>query len=242
MFLEWIILILLIILPIVAGINGKRKKALQPSNRFLFYLKDIVVSVFVLAIFFLLKPSIYYPLDFSKIDKGINISEEVISGILIPIFSIPFFLSFTRWNNNYPKDITTAKELFGYPISYLPNTTKEYLLFVSYINIGVFLEELICRQFMFYSLNTTVHLNGDILVVASSLLFAIGHIYQGWKGVLSNFILGLILGKIFLIKGTLAYPIMLHLFLNLTIAVLAFRRIRDLKRINHKLKDISLTE
>src|SRR5690606_23905268 len=116
---------------------------------------------------------------------------------------------FTRWSSNYPKDITTAKELFGFPVSYLPNTTIEYLLFVFYIVAGVLFEELICRQFMFHSLYSTFNLNGDLLVVASSLVFATGHIYQGWKGILSNFILGLIFGKLFLLKESLAYPIVL---------------------------------
>ncbi|MER3472309.1 MAG: hypothetical protein C4330_13580, partial [Chitinophagaceae bacterium] len=82
-------------------------------------------------------PSIYYPLDFLNIDKGIIINEEVLS-VILPIFIVPFGLSFTPWSNNYPKNITTAKELFGCPISYLPITTREYLLFVSYIIVGVF--------------------------------------------------------------------------------------------------------
>ncbi|RYY50372.1 MAG: CPBP family intramembrane metalloprotease [Chitinophagaceae bacterium] len=196
MLLDWIILILLIILPTVAAVNGKRKKAHQPSSKFRFYLKDIIASIILLSIFLVIKPSIYYPLDFSTIDKGVIISEEILSAIL-PIFFVPFVLSFTPWNNNYPKDITTAKELFGFPISYLPNTTREYLLFVSYIIVGVFFEELVCRQFIFYSLNTTVRLSGDILVIVSALLFAVGHLYQGWKGILSNFVLGLILGDDF---------------------------------------------
>jgi len=216
MFINWIILCLLVVLPIFVAVKGKRKKSQQPASRFRFYLKDIIASVILLAIFFVSKPSVYYPLDFAAIGRGITISDEIIS-VILPIFFVPFVLSFTPWNNNYPKDITTARELFGYPIYYLPNTTREYLLFICYIITGVFFEELICRQFMFYSLNATLRLGGDILVVVSALLFAVGHLYQGWKGVLSNLFLGLIFGKIFVMKGTLAYPIVLHLFLNLTV-------------------------
>lgn len=241
MFLDWFILCLIVILPILVAISGKRKTLRQPSNRFLYYAKDIIFSVVILAIFFLLKPSIYHPLDFSTIEKGFSVSEAVLSGI-IPIFFITFLLSFTPWTGDYPKDITDAKELFGYPISYLPTTAKQYILFVCYIVVGVFFEELICRQFMFYSLNKTLHLNGDVLVIVSSLIFAIGHFYQGWKGILSSFVLGLLLGKIFLLKETLAYPIVLHLVLNLTIVVLAFRRMKDLKKINHNFQDNSLKD
>jgi membrane protease YdiL (CAAX protease family) len=239
MMLEWMILCLLIILPIAAAISGKRKKDLQPPNRIQFYFKDIMASVLILTVFFVLKPSLYHPLDFSTIDKGIEIDDLVASAI--PIFLIPFVLSFTRWSNDYPKDITGAKELFGYPVSYLPNTGREYSVFFCYIIVGVFFEELTCRQFLFRSLDATLHLNGDLLVVASSLLFAIGHLYQGWKGILSGFVAGLVFGKIFLIKESLVYPIVVHLFLNLTIVVLAFRRIKDLRKINRNPQDVGLT-
>jgi membrane protease YdiL (CAAX protease family) len=93
-----------------------------------------------------------------------------------------------------------------------------------YILVGVLFEELIARLLMFHALHATLHLDGDALVVVSALFFAVGHFYQGWKGVLSNLILGLILGKIFLLKGHLIYPMVLHLALNLTFVVLAFRR------------------
>ncbi len=67
---EWIILCLLIILPIIAAVNGKRNKALQPSNKIRFYTTDIIESIVLLAIFFILKPSMYYPLDFSSLTRG----------------------------------------------------------------------------------------------------------------------------------------------------------------------------
>jgi uncharacterized protein len=240
-FSQWIILTLLLILLVYFTISGRREKFQCPVNRFKFYIKGIIRIIVVLGIFFALDPHIYYPVDFLTIGKGVNISVDTIS-IIIPIFFIPFILSFTSWTKNYPKNIHGAKELFGYPISYLPNRYREYYLFVFYIISGVFFEELLCRQFMFHSLHTTLHLNADTIVVVSSLLFGIGHLYQGWKGILSNFILGLILGKVFLIWESLAYPIVLHLFLNLTITVLAFRRIKDIGKTSIDSQEIRLAE
>lgn len=238
---ETIILCLLFFLPIAFVVNGIIKKKKKPNNRFKFYIKEIIVSISLLAVFLVINPSIFYTIDFSTIYKGFHISMEAISAI-IPIFFLPFVFSFTSWDRNYPKDITVAKELFGYPIYYLPNTFIEYFLFVLYIIIGVFFEELLCRQFMFHSFNTTLHLNGDILVAISSLLFGIGHLYQGWKGVLANFIVGLLLGKVFLITETLAYPIVLHLFLNLTITVLAFKRLKEIRKTIQKPEDVSMAD
>jgi len=226
---EWIILCLLLLVPLYAAFNGRRKKAVQVKNKFHYYFRYIFVCFGLLGIFYVLNPALYSPLNFAGFDKGVDIGDQIFI-VVIVIFTTPLLLSLTPWNNYYPKDISTAKELFGYPVPLLPDTGREYLMFVCYIVVGVIFEELICRQFMFYSLNKTLHLNGDLLIVISSLLFAVGHLYQGWKGVLSNFLLGLVLGKIFLFYESLAYPIALHMALNLTITVLAFRRIRDLKR------------
>lgn len=101
-----------------------------------------------------------------------------------------------------------------------------------YIVVGVFFEEIIFRQLLFLSLHGTLRLAGDTLVVVAALFFAMGHSYQGVKGVFWSLIIGIMLGKIFLLKESLAYPIVLHLCLNLTLAVMAFRRIRAINNLS----------
>lgn len=228
MIVDWIVLLLLLVLFLGFIAPGKRKSDRPMVNKARFYLRDVVFSMLVIVLFVVLKTSAFYPLAFRATDKGIMVGEEVMI-IFFSVMTVPLFLSMTPWSDLYPKDIASAKELFGFPVKYLPNTGREFGIFTLYIINGVIFEELIARQLMFHILHSTLHLNGDALVVISALLFAVLHVYQGWKGVLSNFVVGLILGKIFLLQEDLLYPIVLHLALNLTLVVLAFRRWRDLR-------------
>ncbi len=229
MFIDWIVFVLLMILFLGFIMPGRRKGDAILISRTKFYLKDIAFSVVVVGFFMVLRASSFFPTEFQTTDKGILVGEEVMI-IFFSVMTVPFFLSMTPWSDFYPKDIAAAKELFGFPVKYLPNTGKEFGIFTLYIINGVIFEELIARQLMFHTLSSTLQLNGDILVVVSAILFAVLHVYQGWKGVLSNLVVGLILGKIFLLRGNLLYPIVLHLALNLTLVVLAFRRWRDLRQ------------
>lgn len=208
--------------------HWEQKKKQEPKDRVFYYWKDVITCIIFLLLFFILNPGIYKSLNFEKIGKGINISRDTLAAIM-SVFLVPFILAFTPWNNFYPKDILSAKDIYGYPISLLPDNRSQLLLFNFYIIAGVVFEEMICRQFMFYSFNETLGLKGDILVISSSLLFAVGHFYQGWKGVIVTFLMGLVLGKIFLIKENILYPIGLHLISNLTISVLAYKRIKDIQ-------------
>ncbi|HYM95483.1 MAG TPA: CPBP family intramembrane glutamic endopeptidase [Chitinophagaceae bacterium] len=227
--IDWFFLILLILIPSIGAFKGKQISNKKVVSRKAFYLKDIISILLFLIIILLIKPSAFEKIDFQKIGKGFTISKEIVSGIM-PVFFVPFFLSFFKNNNIYPKNILDTKEFFGIPIDKFPNSMSEWWLFGLYILLGVVFEELICRQFMFYSLNEVLGLKGDSLLLISSFFFAIGHLYQGVKGILTALILGLILGKLFQIQENILYPILLHLFLNITVLPFAIRRIKELKK------------
>jgi membrane protease YdiL (CAAX protease family) len=222
---DLIILIILIAFPLYIAVNGVRKKVRAPVSKSSFYRRDIISSVVLLFIFLLLDPGMFTPPDFSAMGKGILIPVVIYSAHYIP-FLVPLIISLTRWNYYYTEE---ANAVFGYPVKFLPDNYREHLLFTLYIVNGVIFEELLCRQFMFRSFHHSLGLQGDALVIVSALLFSVGHLYQGWQGLLSSFLMGLFLGKIFLMEESILHTILLHLLLNLTIVVLAFRRIRKLK-------------
>lgn len=225
------IFITLIALSIFFAINGKKASIKTIKNRNAYYVKTVISNIVLLLLFFVLNAKIYAPLDFEKIGKGILIPDYLIS-VFFVIFLTPFLMSFMPWNTYYPKDASTAKEIFGFPIQLLPCNWTEYFLFNIYIIFGVVFEEMLCRQFMFYSFSQTLNLKGDYLLLVSSLLFAIAHYYQGWKGILSSFVIGLMLGKIFQITETIFFPIILHLIFNLTVSVLTFKRLNDIRKVS----------
>ncbi len=228
--MKWISLFILLLFPIYSTFRGLKAKRSTPKSRLKFYSRGILVCIFLLVLLFVLNPGFRAPLDFSSIGKGISINDSIITGLIV-VFIMPFIHSFKRKNQLYPNDIANAKEIFGFPAQYFPDNHSEWCLFTLYIVVGVVFEELFCRMFMFHSMNRVLHLRGDLLLIISSMFFSIGHLYQGWKGILGSFAAGLVLGKIYMLTETIFYPIILHLFVNLTVVVLAFRRIKDLSKI-----------
>jgi membrane protease YdiL (CAAX protease family) len=226
--INWIFTIWLIVWPIFLAITGVKSKKKLIKNKLVFYLKDTSVCLFILMLVYLINPIMYEKLIFSIVGKGIIVGKEIMSGIY-PVFFIPLVFSLIRIGQYYQKETKVTDELFGYPSNYLPKSFKEYLFFSLYIIVGVIFEELICRQFMFFSFNKTLLLTGDVLLLISSILFALGHLYQGLKGFISSLVVGILLGKIFQMEENILYPIVLHMALNLTILVLSFRRIKHLK-------------
>lgn len=231
--ISWLLFVFLFLYPFLIAFKGKKQKGKIFANKAVFYSKNIAFPIIILTAIYLVRPHMLANLNFNKIGRGILVPDDIISAIL-PIFFIPFILSMLPWNNFYSRNSLNDKELFGYPVSLLPDNMHQYLLFGLYVVVGVLFEEFICRQLMFYSFNYILGLTGDFLLIFTSFLFAIGHLYQRWKGMLSAFIGALILGKIFQMKGNIMYPIVLHLFFNLTILVFAFKRIKQ----KEKLKDL----
>ena len=233
--IQWTVMLIIFFITISSAIGGVKKKNKYEKSKIRFYLKDIIFSIAVILLAYFLVPILFYKIDFQKLGKGFIISQDILSGIYSAL-SVPFLLSLFMKSNLYPDNIQTAKEIFGFPVQLLPDSILEYFIFSLYIISGVVFEELLCRQFAFWAFNETLHLKGDILLLVTSALFAIGHVYQGWKGLLSSFVMGLLFGKIFQMTGNIFFPIVLHLLLNMTLLSLCYRRIKDLKKI----KDISL--
>jgi membrane protease YdiL (CAAX protease family) len=59
-------------------------------------------------------------------------------------------------------------------------------------------------------------LNNAVLAIGLSIVvFALGHLYQGWKGVLGTLLAGWILTNAFLLTGTIVVAITLHVLIDL---------------------------
>lgn len=98
--------------------------------------------------------------------------------------------------------------------------------------IVVWLTVAIVEEFIFrgFIMSTFVDLVGrtplglTVALVASSLLFGIGHAYQGWSGILSTGLIGLFMGVVFIAADfNLLLPILVHGFFDTVQLVLIWR-------------------
>ena len=118
-----------------------------------------------------------------------------------------------RWRRAYAAAVRrNFKEIPGL----LPNTAIERCAFALLsLSAGV-CEEVLYRGFLIRFLHdgaAPLPLAAALLV--SSLIFGLGHVYQGLKGVLMTAIAGFGLGLLFLISGSLIPVMVLHALLDL---------------------------
>lgn len=96
-------------------------------------------------------------------------------------------------------------------------------------------EEFIFRGFIMSALVDLIGrtpLGLTVALLASSLLFGIGHAYQGWSGTLSTGLIGLFMGVVFIAADfNLLLPILVHGFFDTVQLVLIWRNLdSDLRK------------
>jgi uncharacterized protein len=103
----------------------------------------------------------------------------------------------------------------------IPDSTLERRWFAAVCVGGGTFEELAYRGFLFYYLALVFPaINAVEKALVTSLLFGIVHVYQGWKGVLSTGISGLIMAALYLAGGNLLLPAVSHIVANLRVLLI----------------------
>jgi membrane protease YdiL (CAAX protease family) len=109
-------------------------------------------------------------------------------------------------------------------IKILPRTTPELLLFFGVsITAGVW-EETLYRGFLIWFTSAYFGLVGA--VVATSVVFGIGHAYQGWRGATNAGLLGLGFAIGFALTGSLWWLIAVHALIDVFGGLTAWRAMR----------------
>ena len=95
----------------------------------------------------------------------------------------------------------------------LPTTPGERRVFAATAITAGICEEVLCRGFMFWYLG---HWMGPwVVVVVASVPFGLAHMYQGPKGAVRTGIGALVLGSLYVITGSLLWPIIVHAVVDL---------------------------
>jgi membrane protease YdiL (CAAX protease family) len=100
----------------------------------------------------------------------------------------------------------------------LPRTNAERILFaVVAVSAGI-TEEIIYRGFLIRYFEAWLGLIPAI--VAATAVFALDHIYQGVRGVIETFAIGLLFTLLFVMAGGIWLPIVVHVCLDLRVMVM----------------------
>lgn len=97
----------------------------------------------------------------------------------------------------------------------MPRNVAEALGFAALVATVSVCEEFLYRGFLFSILQEIFHHSGVAAVVGSSLLFGVGHLYQGRRGIFGTSCLGIIFSLARLFTGSLVPGMMAHFTVDL---------------------------
>ncbi len=219
--IDIIVLCILVFFSLISHFEKDKSGEQPPSKKD--RLKFILLTIGFLLVLYLLSPALYQKPDFTKLGKGFLVSDEIFNYIMIAIFTpLILFLLPQSLRKKFQLDRDDKDLLTG--LRRLPGTHREFIFFVLFILAAALFEELIFRQFLFYSLNSIFGLRGDWLLIISSIFFMLAHKYKP-RHMLGVFIAGLVLGKIYQHTESIFYPTLLHFVANLPVIISAMRRL-----------------
>jgi|SRR5271155_3354542 len=106
----------------------------------------------------------------------------------------------------------------------MPQTRAEFLLWPVMVLAASPYEELLFRGFLIWFFANFAGLWSAVLL--SSLLFGLGHAYQGWRGILRTTLIGLGFGSAYALTQSLWWLMVAHTILNLYGGLLAWKLMR----------------
>lgn len=140
-------------------------------------------------------------------------------GFGLDLLLIAYFV--LGWPPEWPRDQLEAalKEIDANPG--LPKTQSEFHLFQLTIVIGAIGEEILFRGFLFWALPPIFGIWGTAIITA--VAFALGHLYQGWKGLVESAAVSLVYAFAYVLTESLWWLILAHMIKNFGVAFYAWR-------------------
>ena len=102
----------------------------------------------------------------------------------------------------------------------VPTTARERLLWVAVAVSAGICEEIVFRGWLLSTLHGSLRFEGAALILAAAVLFGLAHSYQGITGMVLTALAGLLFCGLYVATGSLVWPILLHIVVDVRFAVL----------------------
>jgi membrane protease YdiL (CAAX protease family) len=118
-----------------------------------------------------------------------------------------------------PEKRAETRKQFESVSAMLPKSRQEMTAFTFLSITAGICEEILYRGFLIWYLS---QISGIVFaVIVSSMLFGLGHLYQGSKGLLQTAGVGLIMAGLYVLTGSIWIPIFVHAFFDINMGQLA---------------------
>jgi membrane protease YdiL (CAAX protease family) len=147
------------------------------------------------------------------------VTTALVTGAMLIYFGILQYIGIRRMA---AKGASFAPHLRRVSAMLMPRSAIESLGFIALAVTASLCEEFLYRAFAFAAILRSTS-SFFLAVLGSSVLFALAHVYQGKRGILTTFILGLIMAASRIWPGSIIPAIFLHLLVDLMAGLLAPR-------------------
>ena len=129
--------------------------------------------------------------------------------------------------------LSTARKQMTSVEGVLPHTPGELKLFLALSLAAGVGEEIVFRGYLLAYFDGLVGPTGAVL--ASTLLFGWGHLYQGAAGIVRTGIVGLLYAGAYVVTGSLLAPMLLHVVMDAASGIVAYLALRPVTAVGRLL-------
>ena len=144
-----------------------------------------------------------------------TVATLIISGLMLIFCTRTIILSLT--SKSFKEKMKTEIANDDVALSILPRSNKEKYRYVLLSFSSGICEELVYRGFMVFLLQAVFpDIPIFIIITITGVLFGLGHLYQGWQGVIQTGIVGTIFVCLLLVTNSLIPVMVLHFITNVS--------------------------
>ena len=216
--------IILVVIPSYSYVTGRRiaRGALPPRKRS--YARMIVTWWLIVAATAFVWHRLGRP--FPAMGLRLALDAPAVAGAIFCVLMLAYVNGQWRVLARMPGERRARlRNSLGPAAAIMPRTRSEYIWFLGVSLTAGICEEVLYRGYFFAMFAPRITLWGA--VVASALIFGLGHLYQGARGIAKTAIAGMVLGAVYAITGSLLWPAILHVLIDVSGGTIGYRLLRD---------------
>ena len=213
-----LVAILFLVLPVLSVTDFRKLKsqldAGKPAARLLFYRSIIVwiwgLTLAVAALWLVHKRGL------GQLGFGLETGTGFWIGLALTVVACGLFIMQAIALRRNPKKLQALAKQFEPVKPLIPHTNQEAKEFVAVSITAGICEEILYRGYLMLYITSAIAIESMWpAALLSSLVFGLGHAYQGPKGVLRAGLFGLAMAGLYLLTGSIWLLIILHTLIDL---------------------------
>lgn len=147
-------------------------------------------------------------------------SIPFLAGLAVLAIVVPVVLVHTRKISNDEASLVRVRRQIAHVGRLLPKSPVELRWFYAVALTAGICEEVLYRGFLIAYLGAVA--GPWPAVAAAAFVFGFGHVYQGWRGMIATTLVGLLMGGLYLLTGSLLMPMVLHVLIDVHSGTVAY--------------------